>query len=749
MFNISILEKEVDRNGFKVICINEHEFHLRKPVSFIESDLVEILHNLRSFLVEKDTSGIAKTLEEYKNINATLFRFMEYLCPKEFEDYCSFLCSYFFNELNVNKVTYKTILRYMKTNNVTEALTGKLTMRAEIINEITTPVKTIQKFLRERFSMFIVACQRDDIVSIRRLSPSLGDKSLIKRIYSSIEYKEIFEAFLWRVGEKLIDQEMSLSKVEIVRYIFKGSTRKHEVGTPFNQISRLNILNEVATHIYNTLSGTPSSYKLEDDIWILREKRLQGFRKHTLVYSGLSENDKRYLKIHIDELYKMTAIKYKALYKRVHAITTIIKHFAELPYNVDSIFNINYYHLLHLLDHLQQLKKADGQRYFKLPYIYNLYQQAGQFLDWYIEKIDSEQSNPFSEIKMPNIKSFSKSTNYIPEEVIEKIEKVMHELPDMYQNAWTIMMNTGLRFSDIQAITSSCITFDEEIGTNLFTYLNTKMESQRILSGESKYHTIPVSDIVVEAVENQKQLTSDLRLVADTDKIFVTINRHSEVVEFVGRPLATSINRLIKKYNIFDENKNPFHYTNHQCRKTVIVDLLSKGHSLRKVADYINHSERTSARYYRDVEAKKIADLDHKMFQELFEETISEEVKDTYNTVEKQALFKEIQLGSRETPEGHGTCVKHVSFGPCHKKKCVGCKMLISGPQKLPKWYHLYREQEKYLKELEEEYKNSGIENYQEYRDYQQESHLLNVYVNTIEKIENFAKRRGISIEQY
>ncbi|AND39487.1 hypothetical protein A361_10205 [Cytobacillus oceanisediminis 2691] len=749
MYTISILDKHIT-NGLICFKINEYEFQIRRTVNFIENELLKILTKLKKRLADKDTAGIAKILDDNKNINTTLFRFMEFLCPTEFENYCSYLCHYFFDDLKEPKISYRTIFRFMKTNDVKEALNGILTMRTDFINEIKTPKRVIQRHLDERFNKFIVACKNDDIESIRKLSPPLGDKSLIKRIYSTNEYIKVFESFVRRIGDRLIKEDQPLSKIEVARYIFKNTTKKSEVGDALTQIGRLNIFNEVASHVYSTLSSKPSSYRYEDDIWIIREKNLQGFGNHTLDFSPLSDIDKKHLKAHIHELIKKTAIKERALYTRVYAVTTIYNRFTELPYkDVYSIFDINYYHLLHLLDYLQQIKKVDGQDYYNLTSIYNLFQQTRLFFDWYIENIDSEQNNSFREIEMHNIKSFSESTDYMPEEVIGKLEEVIHELPEMYQNAWTIMMNTGLRFSDIQELSSECITYDEESQSYLFTYLNVKMENQRVQSGESKYHTIPVSHVVVEAVEKQKELTADLRIVADTDRIFITLNKHSKVVEFVGRPLARAINRLIKKHNIRDGNNELFHYTNHQCRKTIIVDLLSKGHSLRKVADYINHSEETSARYYRDLELKKIAELDSKLFQQLFEETIDKEIKNQYTEEEKKALFREIKLGARETPEGHGTCVKHVSFGPCHKKKCVGCKMLISGPQKLPKWYDLYREQQDFLKELEVEYKNSGIDNYQEHRVYQQELHLLKVYSETIKKMESFAKERGISIEQY
>lgn len=102
-------------------------------------------------------------------------------------------------------------------------------------------------------------------------------------------------------------------------------------------------------------------------------------------------------------------------------------------------------------------------------------------------------------------------------------------------------------------------------------------------------------------------------------------------------------------------------------------------------------------------------------------------------------------LGARETPEGHGSCVKHVSFGPCKKRSCVGCSFLLTGPQKLPMWRKLYREQQKYVYDLRSLMIRQGVENYKDYRDFQHENHLLNLYKNTIEQLEKFMKERDLN----
>ncbi|PRS35653.1 hypothetical protein C6W19_17570 [Bacillus sp. RJGP41] len=675
---------------------------------------------------------------------------MDVLLPTEFEKYCLHLCAYFTGEIKKAQISQSNIFKFMFTNNIDLAFNNKNRDGQYHSEDTGIPRIAIDKFLNNKFEEFIISCQKHEIESIRQIAPLLGEIPLLKRIYENEAYTNDFENFIRRVGENLIEQEEALSKSEFVRYIFTGtSIPEQKKDQRFSTFREQKIIQEVVTYIYQQIAKKPNSYNIKDDVWKVREKNEQGFISLIFDFSILSEEDKSYVKAYIHELLIKTDASLRGVWVRLNSIKIIYNRFKEMRYKeVKSILHMNYYHILHLLDYLQQLRDEKGKQCYKLTTIRDQYGHVKLFIDWIIEKYDWQYDNVFSLVPFHNMKAYTAHTNYIPEKVIQQLEQVLHELPEIYQNAWEIMMNSGMRFSDVQGLQTDCITYDDTEEIDVLKYINQKMQKQRVRSGQSKYHVIPASDLLIEAVERQKKLTANLRTMANIERLFVVWN-DSAVVPLDGKTLSMNINKLIKRHDIRDENNEVFHYTNHQCRKTVTVDLLSQGMSLKQVADLIGHTKETSARYYRAVQMKKIAELDSKMFEQLFEKMLDEEVKEQYTNEEKKALIKEVKLGARETPEGHGTCVKHVSFGPCHKKKCAGCKMLVTGPQKLPKWYQLYEEQQQFLKEMKEEFGKYGEKNYKEHRSYQAESHLLDVYRRTIEKIESFAKERGISIEQY
>ncbi|WP_411738442.1 tyrosine-type recombinase/integrase [Peribacillus sp. S4] len=751
MFVVKILEGTMN-NQTKKVNINGHYFNIHKNVGFIVEELPEILRDLRQCLLQNDTKGISSILLRYKgqDVNGCLYRCMDTLLSSEFEQYCLHLCWYFIDELKRYKIYQSNIFKFMFTNNIDIAFNNKIRDGQYHSEDTGIPRRAIEQYLYFKSEEFILACKHDDMESVRKLFPPLGEIPLLNKIYANEKYINYFESFIRRVGETLIEEEKALSKSELVRYILTGTSKpEHKRDQRFSTFKELKIIQEVVTYVYQSIAKKPNSYNILDDVWKVREKNVQGFTSLILDFSLLSEEDKPFVKAYIHESLTKTGASIHDAWSRLNSIKIIYTRFMELPYkDVNSIFYMNIHHIRHLLDYLQQLRDENGKQYYQLNSISLKYFHVKLFIDWIIEKYDWQFDNIFSIVSFHNLKAYKDPTNFIPETVVQQLEQFLEELPEIYINAWEIMMNSGMRFSDIQGLESDCITQDESEEISVLKYINQKVQKQSIRSGNSKYHIIPASEVLIDAVERQKKLTANLRVIGSTKKLFIVWN-DSAVVPLDGKTLSMNINKIIQKHDIRDDNNEIYHYTNHQCRKTVIVDLLSQGLSLKKVADLIGHSEETSARHYRAVQMKKLAELDKEMFEQLFEETLDEQVKGQYSNEEKKALIKEVKLGARETPEGHGTCVKHVSFGPCHKKKCAGCRMLVTGPQKLPKWYQLYDEQQQYLKEVEEEYKANGEEKYIEHRSYQAEFHLLNVYKRTIEKIENFAKQRGISIEQY
>jgi len=422
-----------------------------------------------------------------------------------------------------------------------------------------------------------------------------------------------------------------------------------------------------------------------------------------------------------------------------------------MPQTFSSLLELSYIDVLRVFDSLQQAKGKNNRRKYTVKTIQATISEARLFFDWLkVEKNQEPLINPFRRLKFHNVQSFVGNTNYIPAEVVEQLLAVIDQCPVYVQRMWIIMMNTGMRISEALSLKENCLSYNEEENTYYLRFIATKTLKSRRRIGLNDYHSVPIiSEEIIKVIREQINETKSLRESSNTQYIFIKMANSKEITNktpIIRRHKALSIsgiiNRCIKRNQIKDRNGELWHYTHHQCRKTLAVKLLSQGSPLNDVGEILGHTvEKTTRQYYQDIDDMKIAELDKQLFQKLFD-TIDIETKNTYTSFEFDQLKREVAAGSRETPEGHGSCIKHVSFGPCKKSSCVGCSLLLTGPQKLPMWQKLHQEQQLYMEDMTKNMKRQGINDYENYRDYQAEQHLLTLYKDTISKIEKFVEER-------
>lgn len=342
------------------------------------------------------------------------------------------------------------------------------------------------------------------------------------------------------------------------------------------------------------------------------------------------------------------------------------------------------------------------------------------------------KDNHFRKTKFKNIAAMEQkgNTNYIPENIIRQIQEHISEVPEQVQRAWFIMMNTGMRVCEVLFLEDDKLGYDEKEETFILEYIPYKVLEARKNHGLPEYHKIPVNTTVAECFLEQKSYTEKLRFESGFKYIYTSSQGRSGAVSlYSSDAIIENINKLIETHNIVDENGDLYKYENRQCRKTVAVDLLTKGVSVEQVADILSqlHSK-TTFTYYKDVEKKHLANMESEFYHELLYETCGCEDDEA-----KEIILEEINLGIREVEDGQ--CVKHISMGVCKRNSCAGCAFLITGPEKLKRWEELYKSKEKSIRELEEYYKEEEISDYKDYREYQSELNQLDLYKSIIKRI--------------
>lgn len=585
-----------------------------------------------------------------------------------------------------------------------------------------------------------------DTDSVKKIFISLSTPKFIELV--SQELRSCFNNYIYACCKQIFDanQEVSWKKISLTAIASYQLDIKYSnalISICSEIIEQWRSKQEESNNMLQMIIGSP--------MWNLPYKEIQLTRTIKLDFSDINENFRIEIQKYLVSWFEKGAVPLQVA-RRFHLIKHIVITIQLISPEIVNFLDLTYVEVRSVFEYLQQQRKDDGSKRYTLKSIQGKISEARLFFDWIRSRNNDTVNNPFRRLKLHNINSFIKNAEYIPEELIAHISIAIQDCSLQVQRIWLIMMNSGLRVSDVLNLDENCLFYDEDEGTWYLKFIIKKTFNSRRKLGLEDYHTVPITEEIVKIINEQKLETQHLRDIGKTKYIFIRLakrkmldlEREKVVTRHTSPNVSNAINIALRRHQVKDNDGNIWVYGNHQCRKTLAVNLLTAGSTTSEVGEILGHSEeKTTRQYYQDVDALKIAQLDHQLFEMLFE-TIDIEIKSAYNPVEYENLKKEILTGARETPEGHGSCLKHISFGPCKKKSCVGCSLLLTGPQKLPVWRKLRDEQITYIGSMANAMIAQGITDYETFRDFQAERHLLSLYDDTIRKLENFIMERNL-----
>ncbi|WP_261305930.1 tyrosine-type recombinase/integrase [Paenibacillus andongensis] len=583
-----------------------------------------------------------------------------------------------------------------------------------------------------------------DIDSVKKIFISLGASKFIELV--SHELRSSFNNYINACCKQIFDANQEVSWRKISRTAIVG----YQLDIKYSNVL-INLCNGVIEHWRSRQeeSNNMTQMVVGSSMWNLPYKEIQQTRTVTLDFSDIPE----YFRVEIQEYLVSWVEKGEnplQLVRRFHHLKPIVATIRVTTPEIVNFLDLSYVEVRGMFEHLQQQRKDNGSKKYALKSIQGHISEARLLFDWIRSKNNDTLKNPFRRFKFHNINSFVKNAEYIPEELIEHISIAIQDCSLQVQRIWLIMMNSGLRVSDVLNLDENCLFYNKDEGAWYLKGITKKTFNSRRKIGLEDYHSVPISEEIVKTINEQNLETQHLREIGKTKYIFIKLAKRKMldleivVTRHTSANISNAINNALRRHQVKDNDGNLWVYGNHQCRKTLAVNLLTAGSTTSEVGEILGHSEeKTTRQYYQDVDALKIAQLDHQLFEMLFE-TIDIEIKQAYNPIEFESLKKEILTGARQTPEGHGSCLKHVSFGPCKKKSCVGCSLLLTGPQKLPMWKKLRDEQINYIGSMANTMIAQGIADFESFRDFQSENHLLSLYEDTISKIEKFILERNL-----
>ena len=320
--------------------------------------------------------------------------------------------------------------------------------------------------------------------------------------------------------------------------------------------------------------------------------------------------------------------------------------------------------------------------------------------------------------------------DFIPDEVLMQINNALKTEGNPYLKYGIIILeSTGMRIGDLLSLEKDCIQ-PHLISGYTISWFDHK---------NRKYHKpIPVRYECVEAVQKLSEVTQELQFECNKqlkNLLFVHRVLHSKKVGQIMQIQYVTFEfwykSFIKRHNIIDSNGNPYRLNNHQFRRTLGTDMLSKGVNINVIQEVLGHSDpSTTKRFYADVKDKdrgevfsnigiigNINQLDKLHFDNETEMIWFRENKDT-----KAALCD-------------GYCTKPIVDGEIcdrllKRQKCYTCSRYITTPEYLE--YH-----KQHLAELEYQVEQGAIygEHYKEH--FLPTIETLKIIIERLEELKN------------
>jgi integrase/recombinase XerD len=259
----------------------------------------------------------------------------------------------------------------------------------------------------------------------------------------------------------------------------------------------------------------------------------------------------------------------------------------------------------------------------------------------------------------------------IPEEVLEQLRQHLDALPTTVLRMVVILLEVGLRLSELCTLTPSCLICDDKHEWYLQSY---QFKSK-------KEHIIPlVNQHVIGAIQAQQQEIRQ-RFGADWPYLFPRPRNARE--PFQQGNFARALNQWALEHAIRDRNGRAWRFQSHQFRHTVGMRLINDDVPLEVISRLFGHDSMRMTETYARKRAENIR-------QEL------ERVQRHRKTVDYQGRMVKgdprandpdaqmARRGVRGQTLAVGGCGRLMVLGDCnHANKCLTCPMWLTSTDDL------------------------------------------------------------------
>ncbi len=266
----------------------------------------------------------------------------------------------------------------------------------------------------------------------------------------------------------------------------------------------------------------------------------------------------------------------------------------------------------------------------------------------------------------------------IPEEVLEQLRNHLNTLPTTILRMVTILLECGLRISELCLLSLDCLICDDKHEWYLRLYQ----------SKLSKEHIIPlVDEKVVETIQAQQQ---EVRNRWGNTCPYLFPSPTSYTKPYLQNTFTEHLNRWAAKQDIRDCTGKRYRFTAHQFRHTLGMRLLNDGVPIEVISRLFGHKSLRMTQVYARVRDKKMrADLERVTRMRKTVNAQGQTVKGDPRANDPEAQM--IRKGVRGQTLPVGGCGRLIVLGECsHANKCLTCPMWLTSTDDLSKLKSFY-----------------------------------------------------------
>jgi integrase/recombinase XerD len=293
---------------------------------------------------------------------------------------------------------------------------------------------------------------------------------------------------------------------------------------------------------------------------------------------------------------------------------------------------------------------------------------------------------PLAQAKTTNRKRTK--IQYIPDEVLQQLDKHLHLLPEPQQRLVILIRALGLRAGEILQLKFDCLR-QRRNGNWEIEFINWKFKEQ--------LDRLPINDDLVALIKQQQNyirsnLNNDFTYLFSANEISLKSEKQGLFqVRPVSKVMAlSSFNRylqeLAKHCQIKDKSGQNWHFTSHQFRRTVATKMTNEQVRQYIIQCYLRHKSLDMLQHYAQL-------LPDTMKEEMKEfrkkkkvvDITGREVEQIHSELDNDIGLQWLRAKMQPKALAMGFCARPALLKPCpHANACMSCEHFRLDKDDLP-----------------------------------------------------------------